>query len=276
MMTGMMSLGACISSGLFPTCQVRVVRFYVSCRLLLLLLLLLVLRLVFLVPNRDHVSSVFLAGPQPRSCELSVPCRTSTAIVWVQCSVPDLHRDPVSSVFRAGPQPRPCEFSVPCRTSTATAVWVQCSVPDLNRVPVSSVFCAGPQPRSCEFSVPCRASTAIMWVQCSVPDLNRDPVSSVFRAGPQPWSCEEICQKECQGICQKECQKICPKEFQKICQKECQNWKPPDVVPRMVTGIYGAWAWQCKVPLKNLHISPGQMVAVEEATGRRRKKRRLT
>ena len=29
-----------------------------------------------------------------------------------------------------------------------------------------------------------------------------------------------------------------------------------------------------KVPLKNLHISPGQLVAVEEATRRRRKKRK--
>ena len=56
----------------FPTCQVRVVRFYVS-RLLLLLLL-----LVLLVPNCDPVSS----GPQPRSCEFSVPCRTSTAMMW--------------------------------------------------------------------------------------------------------------------------------------------------------------------------------------------------
>ena len=36
-----------------------------------------------------------------------------------QCSVSDLNRDPVSSVFRAGPQPRSCEASVPRRTSTA-------------------------------------------------------------------------------------------------------------------------------------------------------------
>ena len=33
--------------------------------------------------------------PQLRWCELSVPCRTSTAIVWVQRSVPDLNRDHV-------------------------------------------------------------------------------------------------------------------------------------------------------------------------------------
>ena len=63
---------------LFPTCQLKAVRFYVSSVLLLLFLLLL---LVFLVPNCDDVCSVFLAGPQPRSCEFSVPCRTSTAIM---------------------------------------------------------------------------------------------------------------------------------------------------------------------------------------------------
>ena len=69
--------------------------------------------------NRDPVSSVFRSGPQPRSCELSVPSRTSTAFF-------------VRPVFRAGPQPRWCEFSVPRRTSTAM-VWVQCFAPDLNR-----------------------------------------------------------------------------------------------------------------------------------------------
>ena len=86
---------------------------------------------------------------QPRSCEFSVLCQSTTAILGVQCSVPDPNRDRVSSVFRAGPQPRSCEFTVPCRTSTAI-LWVQCSVPDVNRDPVSSVFRAGPQPRSCE------------------------------------------------------------------------------------------------------------------------------
>ena len=133
----------------FPTCQVRVVRFYVSCPpppprpppLLFLLVLLLPLHLV-----------VYLLRP---------------------CDVPDLNHDLVSSVWRAGPQPRACEFSVACRTPTAI-LWVQCGVPDPNREPVSSVWRAGPQPRSCEFSVACRTSTAILRVQCGVPDLNRD------------------------------------------------------------------------------------------------------
>ena len=98
----------------FPTCQVRVVRFYVSLPLLLLFFFLfssssswsssssssptaMIEARCFLPDlNRDHVSSVILAGPQPRWCELSVPCRTS--------------------VLRPEPQLRWCELSVPCPT----------------------------------------------------------------------------------------------------------------------------------------------------------------
>ena len=102
----------------FPTCQVRVVRFYVS----------LFSRTPSPSPSpppssssscRDPVSSVWRAGPQPRSCECSVACRTPTAILRVQCGVPDPNRDPANSVWRPGPQPRSCEFSVASRTATA-------------------------------------------------------------------------------------------------------------------------------------------------------------
>ena len=75
----------------FPTCQVRVVRFYVS------------------LPS---FSSSFR-----RLLVLRLPS-TSTAIRRDQCCVPDLNRDPVRSVLRAGPQPRSGEISVACRTST--------------------------------------------------------------------------------------------------------------------------------------------------------------
>ena len=123
--------------GFFPTCQVRVVRFYVSCLLLLssspLLLLLL---------NRDP-RSVCPAGPQPRPSTLSVPCRTSTTTIPAQCSLPDLNRECPRPVFPAGPQPRPSTLSVPCRTSTTT-IPAQCSLPDLNREYPRQVFPAGP------------------------------------------------------------------------------------------------------------------------------------
>ena len=103
----------------------------------LLVLLTLLLRLhseqpfpVF--PATPQPRPVFPARPQPRPSEPSVPCRTSTATIWAQCSLPDLNRDHLSPVFPAGPQPRPSEPSVPCRTSTAT-IWAQCSLPDLKR-----------------------------------------------------------------------------------------------------------------------------------------------
>ena len=140
------------SSGwLFPACQVRVVRFYVSLLVLRLFLHLLFLLVVLLL----------------RPCEFSVACRASTAILWVQCGVPNLNRNRVRSVWRAGPQPQSCEVSVACRTSTAI-VWVQCGVPDLNRDHGRPMVRAGAQPRSWEASVACRTSTAIMRIQCCV------------------------------------------------------------------------------------------------------------
>ena len=116
-----------VLGGFFPTCQVRVVRFYVS---------------LFSSSSssssfssfssasssvslscRDSVCSVWHVGPQPRYCEFSVACWTPTAILCVQCGVldPNCNWDPLSSVWRAGPQPRSYEFSVACRTSTVMA-----------------------------------------------------------------------------------------------------------------------------------------------------------
>ena len=115
----------------FPTCQVRVVRFYVSWL------------------------------PPAASCRLLPPSaafrllRTSTA----KCSLPDLNRENPRPVFPAGPQPRPSTPSVPCRTSTAT-IHAKCPLPDLNRDHPRPVFPAGPQPRPSTPSVPCRTSTA--------------------------------------------------------------------------------------------------------------------
>ena len=121
----------------FPTCQVRVVRFYVSCLLLLpppascLLLVLLVVLVVLVVLV------------QLRPAIHSVRCRTSTTTIHAQCSLPDLNHDHPRPVFPAGPQPRPSTPSGPCRTST-TAIHAQCSLPDLNREYPRQVFPAGP------------------------------------------------------------------------------------------------------------------------------------
>ena len=177
----------------FPTCQVRVVRFYVSwlppsaafCRL---------------PPppdlNHDHPRQVFPAGPQPRPSTPSVPCRTSTARIHAKCSLPDLNRENPRQVFPAGPQPRP-------------------STP--------SEFPAGPQPRESTPSVPCRTSTARIHAKCSLPDLNRQRECQKI--------CQIECQIERQIECQIECQRRMPDknaryECQMECQIECQRRMP--------------------------------------------------
>ena len=110
----------------FPACQVRVVRFYLSC--LLLPPLLLLSSSSSRCPRRPR------CPPRPpaqlRLAIHSVRCRTSTTTIHAQCSLPDLNHDHPRSVFPAGPQPRPSTPSVPCRTSTAS-IHAKCSLPDL-------------------------------------------------------------------------------------------------------------------------------------------------
>ena len=160
----------------FPTCQVRVVRFYVSCLPLLLVLLLLLSSPLLLL-------LVLLLLVQLRSAIHIVRCRTSITTIHAQRSLPDLNHDHPRPVFPAGPQPRPCAPSVPCRTSTTT-MRAQCSLPDLNHDHPRPVFPAGPQPRVPTPSVPCRTSTTTIHAQCSLPDLNREYPRQVFPAGP--------------------------------------------------------------------------------------------
>ena len=157
----------------FPTCQVRVVRFYVSCLVLLLLL-----------SSPPPLVVLLLSLSSSSSC--------STATRDPQCSLSDLNHDHPHPVFPAGPQPRPSTPSVPCRTSTTT-IHAQCSLPDLNHDHPRPVFPAGPQPRPSTPSVPCRTSTASIPAQCSLPDLNRE------------YPRQKICHIECQKICQIEC-----------------------------------------------------------------------
>ena len=118
---------------LFPTCQVRVVRFYVSCLLLLLL---------SSSSSSSSLSSLSSSRcprrprcpPRPpaqlRLASHSVRCRTSTTTIHAQCSLPDLNHGHPRPVVPAGPQPRPSTPSVPCRTSTAS-IHAKCSLPDL-------------------------------------------------------------------------------------------------------------------------------------------------
>ena len=87
-----------ITLDFFPTCQVRVVRFYVSCLVLLLLL-----------SSPPPLVVLLLSLSSSSSC--------STATRDPQCSLSDLNHDHPRPVFPAGPQPRPSTPSVPCRTS---------------------------------------------------------------------------------------------------------------------------------------------------------------
>ena len=130
----------------FPTCQVRVVRFYVSCFLLVLLVLVLLLLPLLVLLLLLLLSSLLLSSPRLLS----------------SCSLPDFNHDHPRPVCPAGPQPRPSTPSVPCRTSTAS-IRAQCSLPDLNHDHPRPVFPAGPQPRGSMPSVPCRTSCRKIW-----------------------------------------------------------------------------------------------------------------
>ena len=95
--------------GFFPTCQVRVVRFYLSC-LLLFLLSSSSRRPPPLVVLLLSLSSSSRCPPRPpaqlRLAIHSVRCRTSTTTIHAQCSLPDLNHENPRPVFPAGPQPR--------------------------------------------------------------------------------------------------------------------------------------------------------------------------
>ena len=127
----------------FPTCQVRVVRFYVSCLLLSSSSPPLLLSSSPLLVSSPLLLSSPPPPAQPRPSTHSGLCRTSTTTIHAQCSLPDLNHDHHR----------------------------QCSLPDLNRGYPRPVFPAGPQPRPSTPSVPCRTSTASIHAKCSLPDL---------------------------------------------------------------------------------------------------------
>ena len=173
---------------LFPTCQVRVVRFYQSCSPP--------------PPPPPHPPP----PPPPRSPDPSGHSWTSTASARSQWALPDLHREqiPVGTAGppprapdptgTAGPQPRLPGRSGHCRTSTASSR-SQWALSDLNGQIECQKIC------QIECQIECQKICQI--------------------------ECQKICQIECQKICQKICQNICQKicqiECQKICQIECQK-----------------------------------------------------
>ena len=147
----------------FPTCQVRVVRFYHSCSpprlaiLLLLLLLLLRQHLLHHLCLHFHVHCC-LANSSPSSS----PTSELSVHRWIpaQCAPLDLNLGPA-------------QLSVHRWTSLFAKLFAnvraQCAPLDLNLGPSSSVCTAGPQPGTCP-------------AQCAPLDLNLGPAQlSVHR-----------------------------------------------------------------------------------------------
>ena len=131
----------------FPTCQVKVVRFYHSCSSSFLL--------PSFLPSLLPSSPIFIAnllrqsaspslsgklriavctpGPQPQGSDRSVHPWTSTARIRSQCAPLDLNRKDPIAVCIPGPQPQGSDRSVHPRTSTAR-IRSQCAPLDLNQI----------------------------------------------------------------------------------------------------------------------------------------------
>ena len=197
---------------LFPTCQVRVVRFYVSCLLLLssprLLLLLLNRRLLLAVQI-----PVGTAGPPLRAPD---PCRNSTATIHAQCSLPDLNHDHPRPVFPAGPQPRPSPPSVPCRTSTGRGwSWLRSGREHWAGMVVVEVRQGTPRvstPKDMPHRVPEDMPDRMLEdMPDRMPEGMPDRIPDRMSARMPEDMPDKVpdCQIECQQICQIICQKIC-------------------------------------------------------------------
>ena len=158
-------------------------------------------------PNRDLMSLVWRAGPQPRSYEFGVACWTPTAILQVQCGVLDPNRDSASSVWRAGPQPRYCVLSVACWTSSIVSE-------NLSEIMAEDMSERMTEDMSDRMSEDMSEEMSKGYVRRYVRKNVKRYVRRYVRR-----NVKKICQKECQKICQKECQKICQEECQKISQK---------------------------------------------------------
>ena len=149
----------------FPTCQVRVVRFYHSCSS----------SASAASSSSSFLLASFLANLLRRSC---------LASSGSQCAPLDLNRKDPIAVCTPGPQPQGSERSVHAWTSTAR-IPSQCAHLDLNRKDPIAVCIPGPQPQGSDRSVHPWTSTARIRSQCAPLDLNRKNPIAVCTAGPQ-------------------------------------------------------------------------------------------
>ena len=158
----------------FPTCQVRVTRFYQS------------------DAWGGHPHPHPHPPPPPRTPRASVSpaadrsgnCRTASASSRSQWALRDFICQLQIAVGTAGPQLQAADCSGQRRTSTASSR-SQWALPDLMcelQIPVGN---AGPQPRAPDPSGQRRTSTASSRSQWATPDLNGELPIPVGNAGPQ-------------------------------------------------------------------------------------------
>ena len=151
----------------FPTCQVRVVRFYVSYS--------------FSSPFSSSSAScqlpmaMFPPGPQLKAPDGSVPTHTSIASPRRQCSHTHINRELPMAVFPPGPQ-------LPLNRELPMAAF-----PHLNRELLMAAPPPGPQPRAPNGSIPTPTSTAGSGRHAVFPPhLNRELPMAVIPTRPQP------------------------------------------------------------------------------------------
>ena len=163
----------------FPTCQVRVVRFYQSSSPLPLLFLfssspLLLLIRVFLTTGCTSTASSRSqwAILQLHVHDRSGHSRTSTASARSELALPDLNSKRQIAVGTAGPQLQAPDRSGHCRTSTASSR-SQWALPGLN--------CK----RQIAVGTACLTSTTSARSQWAIPDLNSKRQIAVGTAGSQ-------------------------------------------------------------------------------------------
>ena len=235
----------------FPTCQVRVVRFYHSCS----------------ASSSSSFLPSFLPSFRPsvlpsfRPSFLPSFLPPSSLLPSSPIFIANLLRQSASPICFADLVWQAPDRSVQPWTSTAR-IRSQCAPLDLNRKDPIAVCTPGPQPQGSERSVhPWNqpqgsdrsvhpwTSTARIRSQCASLDLNRKDPIAVCTAGPQPegsdrsvhrWTstarirsqcapldlnqivCQIKCQIECQVDCQIECcKKICQIVCQIVCQIDC-------------------------------------------------------
>ena len=178
--------GTPIAGCFFPTCQVRVVRFYQSC-----------------------------SSPSPPLPPRPPP--PPPPLPPLPCSLPPCQLFPkLFASFRTQWAPLASTWDLPSSVSTAEHCWTSTSDHP------SSVSTAGPQPGTWAQWAPLALNGQI---ECQkICQIERQIECQKECQKICQIKCQNVCQIECQKICEIKCQKICQIECQKICQKSARRY----------------------------------------------------